>query len=51
MLSLFQTKAIADTNVQSVLSNIGFVPLVVEIIGRKVDRGVEEYRLIDVEEA
>lgn len=42
-------KTVADTIVQSVLSNTGFISPIAETIGKMVDIAVHEYRLFDME--
>lgn len=51
MLSVVQTKAVADKIVQAVLSQTGFVILIVETAGKMVNRTVDEHHLCDMEKA
>lgn len=49
ILSLMQTNSLAETIVQSVLSNLKDVVPIAEIVGRLVDKAVDEHRLPDME--
>lgn len=47
--SLVQTKTVANTIVQSVLYNKGFIVAIAEIVDKVVDRAVGEHGLYDIE--
>lgn len=51
MRSLVQTKAVADTIVQSVLFTTGLIFLIPEYFGKVVDIAINELRLCNLKEA
>lgn len=50
MRRFFQTKAVVDTILKSVLSSIEFIVMIAETVKNMVDRAVDEYRPRDMEE-